>query len=99
MRTFSLSAESAQALLSVGSWHKNKRLQGHTAGSKVACPAGYPQGLILKELAEYTLSHGVQKLLKSWYFGALPAKVTHLPVHISGPHQLVVGYSHALCWI
>ena len=37
--------------------------------------AGYPQGLILKELAEYTLTAGVQKLLKSWYFGALPAKV------------------------
>ncbi|CAL5227540.1 g10529 [Coccomyxa viridis] len=39
---------------------------------------GYPQGLILKELAEYTLSHGVQKLLKSWYFGALPAKIVNI---------------------
>ncbi|CAK0753690.1 hypothetical protein CVIRNUC_002239 [Coccomyxa viridis] len=39
---------------------------------------GYPQGLILKELAEYTLTAGVQKLLKSWYFGALPAKIANV---------------------
>lgn len=37
--------------------------------------AGYPQGQILKELAQYVLSDAVQKLLRFWYFGALPAKV------------------------
>ena len=40
--------------------------------------AGYPQGLILKELAEYILSDAVQKPMKWFYFAALPEKV--------GPH-------------
>ncbi|EIE23925.1 periplasmic binding protein-like II [Coccomyxa subellipsoidea C-169] len=36
---------------------------------------GYPQGLILKELAQYILSDAVQKPMKWFYFAPLPEKI------------------------
>ncbi|CAL8462545.1 g2078 [Coccomyxa elongata] len=39
---------------------------------------GYPQGLILKELAQYILSDAVQKPMPFWYFAALPEKIRTL---------------------
>lgn len=55
----------------------------HVHGSAIRQPVcvGYPQGLILRELAEYVLSDAVQKLLSTWSFGALPAKVCHRSAH------------------
>lgn len=41
----------------------------------VLCLPGYPQGLILQELAKYILSDAVQKPMKGFYFAALPEKV------------------------
>ena len=50
--------------------------------------AGYPQGVILKELAQYILSDAVQKPMPFWYFAALPEKVSGLQ------HQNVTCTGH-----
>lgn len=49
----------------------------HHADAFWGC-AGYPQGVILKELAQYILSDAVQKPMPFWYFAALPEKVRWL---------------------